>query len=161
MGLCQQSVTQVPSGRAIYFSSENYPLNYPRGACQRRLFRPAEANTSLTVVCIDVDLDSVVVPWLQWRLWGDFLAFPGRVTLYGREWNQCDTAPLRVEAAAGQELPLEFSANYLLQRRGYNCVVRAIRQDLVRSRRLGARIQKAVGGEGEGTWGPVGLGNDG
>ncbi|XP_037092597.1 chymotrypsin-like elastase family member 2A [Pollicipes pollicipes] len=142
LGLCQPRVTEVQPGQAVYLSSENYPLTYPRGACQRHVFRPARANTSLSAVCTDVDLDSLVVPWLNWRVWGDFLAFPGRGTVYGREWTQCETAPLRVDGAPGHELPLEFSANYLLQRRGYNCVVRAIEEDSLLSRQLGALRHK-------------------
>ncbi|XP_037078019.1 collagenase-like [Pollicipes pollicipes] len=142
LGACEPRVLGVDQGRALHLSSDNYPLTYPRGACQRHRLRPDSANTSVSLVCTDVDLDSLVVPWLNWRFWGDFLTLPGRGMVYGREWFQCDTAPLSVEGAPGEEVALEFSANYLLQRRGYSCMARGLDADSRRGRQLSALRHK-------------------
>ncbi|XP_043240339.1 collagenase-like [Amphibalanus amphitrite] len=143
-GGCDQEVTEVRAGRAVHLSSENYPRPYPRGACQRRLLRPDSADTAVSLVCTDIDLDSVVLPWVHWRVWGDFLELPGRGMLYGRQWFQCDTAPLLLDAPPGDEVPLEFSANYLLQHRGFNCVARGLSKERRNSRRRAARLHREL-----------------
>lgn len=143
-GGCSQEVTEVRQGRAVHLTSQNYPRTYPRGACQRLLLRPSSANTSVSLVCTDVDLDSLTVPWLHWRLWGDFLELPGMGMVYGRQWFQCDTAPLLVDAPPGEDMAFEFSANYLLQHRGYNCVARGLSTERRGNRRRDARLHREV-----------------